>query len=235
MNKGMKKLVTTVFMLLISLSIFSLESDSLKGSIAILTSNVGDMEVLMTKDKKGDWVLKSHLDGGRIVQRKEEEVFRMEGNQIKPLSYSFYQKIFFKKVKSSAIFDWENKNIAYQEGKKESSVALLEQTLGPSTSQLQLRFDFKKLDLENLPEEMVYDVFSKGEVKTRTYRIAGTENIKTEMGEFLSYKVERVFPKESQRAQEFWLAPKLDFAIIRILDINGRETSFEVKSFEILD
>ena len=55
------------------------------------------------------------------------------------------------------------------------------------------------------------------------------------MGEFSSYKVERVFPKESQRAQEFWLAPKLDFAIIRILDINGRKTSFEVKSFEILD
>jgi hypothetical protein len=235
MNKGMKKLVTTVFMLLISLSIFSLESDSLKGSIAILTSNVGDMEVSMTKDKKGDWVLKSHLDGGRIVQRKEEEVFRMEGNQIKPLSYSFYQKIFFKKVKSSAIFDWENKNIAYQEGKKESSVAFLEQTLGPSTSQLQLRFDFKKLDLENLPEEMVYDVFSRGEVKTRIYRIAGIENIKTQMGEFSSYKVERVFSKESQRVQEFWLAPELDFAIIRILDINGRETSFEVKSFKILD
>ena len=223
-------------MLLISLSIFSLESDNLKGSIATLTSNVGDMEVSMTKDKKGDWVLKSHLDGGRIVQRKEEEIFRMEQNQIKPLAYSFYQKILFKKkAKSSAAFDWKNKNVVYKEGKKESSVALVERTLGPSTSQLQLRFDFKELDLENLPEEMVYNVFARGEVKTRTYRIAGTENIKTQMGEFLSYKVERVFPKESQRVQEFWLAPKLDFAIIRILDINGRETSFEVKSFEILD
>ena len=223
-------------MLLISLSIFSLESDNLIGSIATLTSNVGDMEVSMTKDKKGDWVLKSHLDGGRIVQRKEEEIFRMEQNQIKPLAYSFYQKILFKKkAKSSAAFDWKNKNVVYKEGKKESSVALVERTLGPSTSQLQLRFDFKELDLENLPEEMVYNVFARGEVKTRTYRIAGTENIKTQMGEFLSYKVERVFPKESQRVQEFWLAPKLDFAIIRILDINGRETSFEVKSFEILD
>ena len=223
-------------MLLISLSIFSLESDNLKGSIATLTSNVGDMEVSMTKDKKGDWVLKSHLDGGRIVQRKEEEIFRMEQNQIKPLAYSFYQKILFKKkAKSSAAFDWKNKNVVYKERKKESSVALVERTLGPSTSQLQLRFDFKELDLENLPEEMVYNVFSRGEVKTRTYRIAGTENIKTQMGEFLSYKVERVFPKESQRVQEFWLAPELDFAIIRILDINGRETSFEVKSFEILD
>ena len=230
----MKKLVTTLFILLISLSIFSLESD-IKGSLAILTSNVGDMEVSMTKNKKGDWVLKSHLDGGRIVQRKEEEIFRMEGHQIKPLSYSFYQKIFFKKAKSSAIFNWKNKNIAYKEGKKENSVALLEKTLGPSTSQLQLRFDFKELNLANLPEEMVYDVFTRGEVKTRAYRIVGIENIKTQMGEFSSYKVERVFPKESQRAQEFWLAPELDFAIIRILDINGRTTSFEVKSFEILD
>ena len=222
-------------MLLISLSIFSLESDNLKGSIAILTSSVGDMKVSMTKDNKGDWVLKSHLDGGRIVQRKEEEVFRMEENQINPLSYSIYQKIFFKKASSSAVFDWDNKNTIYKEGREESSVALTEQTLGPSTSQLQLRFDFKKLDLENLPEEIVYDVFSRGEVKTRTYKISGKENIKTQMGAFLSYKVERVFPKESQRAQEFWLAPELDFAIIRILDINGRKTSFEVQSFKILD
>ena len=231
----MKKLVIAVFILLTSLGIFSLESDSLKGSIAILTSNVGDMEVSMTKDKKGDWILKSHLDGGRIVQRKEEEVFRMEGNQIKPLSYSFYQKIFFKKAKSSAIFDWRNKNVIYKEGKEESSVALIERTLGPSTSQLQLRFDFRELDLGNLPEEMIYDVFSRGEVKRRAYRIVGIENIKTQMGEFSSYKVERVFPEGSQRAQKFWLAPELDFAIIRILDINGRETSFEVKSFKILD
>ena len=231
----MKKLLTSIFILLISLNNISSESNSLKGSIAILTSNVGDMEVSMTKDKKGDWVLKSHLDGGRIVQRKEEETFRMEGNQIRPLSYSFYQKIFFKKAKSSASFDWENMNVIYKEGRKENEVALLEQTLGPSTSQLQLRFDFKELDLKNLPDEMVYKVFSRGEIKSRTYRIAGIENIKTEMGEFPSYKVERIFPKESQRTQEFWLAPELDFAIIRILDINGRETSFEVKSFEILD
>jgi hypothetical protein len=231
----MKKFVTTIFIMLTSLSISSIELNSLKGSIAILTSNVGDMEVSMTKDKKGNWVLKSHLDGGRIVQRKEEEVFQVEGNQIKPLSYSFYQKIFFKKVKSSVIFDWKNKNAVYKEGKEEGSAALVKRTLGPSTSQLQLRFDFKELDLENLPEEIVYNVYWRREVKKRTYRITGTENIKTQMGEFLSYKVERVFPKGSQREQKFWLAPELDFAIIRILDINGRETSFEVKSFKILD
>lgn len=231
----MKKIITTVLVLLGSFSIFSLELESLKGSIAILTSNVGDMEVSMTKNKKGNWVLKSHLDGGRIVQRKEEEIFSMEGNRVKPISYSFNQKILFKRAKSSALFDWKNKNVIYKEGREEGSVALEKWTLGPSTSQLQLRFDFKDLDLKNLPKELIYNVFWKGEVKKRTYRIDGAENIKIPMGEFLSYKVERVFPKGSKRVQNFWLAPELDFAIIRILDINGRETDIKAKSFEILD
>ena len=231
----MKKVVTTVLVLLTSLSVFSNQLNNLKGSIATLATNVGDMEVSMTKNKEGNWVLKSHLDGGRLVQRKEEEIFKMDGNDIKPISYYFKQRIFLKKLKSSALFDWKNKNVAYKEAGQEGLVSLMEGTLGPSTAQLQLRFDFKKLDLENLPEEMIYNVFWKGKIKKRVYKIIGKENTKTPMGEFLTYKVERIFSKGNERAQIFWLAPELDFAVIRILNIDGRETDIKIKTFKILD
>ena len=231
----MKKVVTTVLVLLTSFSVFSDQLNNLKGSIATLATNVGDMEVSMTKNTEGNWVLKSHLDGGRLVQRKEEEIFKMDGNDIKPISYYFKQRIFLKKLKSSALFDWKNKNVAYKEAGQEGLVSLMEGTLGPSTAQLQLRFDFKKLDLENLPEEMIYNVFWKGKIKKRVYKIIGKENTKTPMGEFLTYKVERIFSKGSERAQIFWLAPELDFAVIRILNIDGRETDIKIKTFKILD
>ena len=100
----MKKIVTTVLVLLTSLSVFSDQLNNLKGSIATLATNVGDMEVSMTKNTEGNWVLKSHLDGGRLVQRKEEEIFKMDGNDIKPISYYFKQRIFFKKVKIFSSF-----------------------------------------------------------------------------------------------------------------------------------
>ena len=231
----MKKIIITALALSCSFSIFSLDNDSVKGSTATLTSNVGDMKVSMTKNAEGNWVLKSHLDGGRIVQRKEEEVFYIEGNRIKPISYSFNQKILFKKLKSYALFDWENKSVSYKEGKKEGIASLEDLTLGPSTAQLQLRFDFKELDLNDLPEEIVYSVYWKGETKNRIYRIMGTENIKISMGNFLSYKVERVFSEKSERSQIFWLAPELDFAVNRILNIDGRKTDIRMESFEILN
>ena len=231
----MKKIIITALALSCSFSIFSLDNDGIKGSTATLTSNVGDMKVSMTKNAEGNWVLKSHLDGGRIVQRKEEEVFYIEGNRIKPISYSFNQKILFKKLKSFALFDWENKSVSYKEGKKEGIASLEDLTLGPSTAQLQLRFDFKELDLNDLPEEIVYSVYWKGETKNRIYRIMGTENIKISMGNFLSYKVERVFSEKSERSQIFWLAPELDFAVIRILNIDGRKTDIRMESFEILN
>ncbi len=63
----------------------------------------------------------------------------------------------------------------------------------------------------------------------------GTENIKISMGNFLSYKVERVFSEKSERSQIFWLAPELDFAVIRILNIDGRKTDIRMESFEILN
>jgi len=230
----MKKIIT-LLILLSAIDIVSLELTKFKGSIATLTSDVGEMEVSVTKNEKGYWKLKSYLDGGRIVQRKEEELFIFDNTVIKPISYSFSQRILFKKLKSTAQFDWDNKTVSFKEGKKEGKVSLKNKTLGPSTAQLQLTFDFRNLDLENLPSEIIYNVYWKGEVKERSYTILGTENVKTPMGEFLSYKVGRIFPKGSKRSQTFWLAPELDFAVIRILNVDGRKTDIRIKTFKIIN
>jgi hypothetical protein len=63
----------------------------------------------------------------------------------------------------------------------------------------------------------------------------GEEDIETPLGNFSTYKVSRNFPQGDERSQTFWLAPELDFAIIRILNIDGRETDIKIKSFEIID
>ena len=55
----------------------------------------------------GLWKLTSLLDGGSIVRREESEIFELIENKIKPLNYSFNQRILFRKYKASADFDWE--------------------------------------------------------------------------------------------------------------------------------
>ena len=47
-----------------------------------LSTGVGEMEVSMLKNEDGNWVLKSVLDGGSIVQREENEIFSFDENGI---------------------------------------------------------------------------------------------------------------------------------------------------------
>ena len=62
----------------------------------------------------------------------------------------FFQKILFRKYNASAIFDWEKYEVSYVEKKEKGLVAIEEKVLGPSSAQLQLRLDFRKLDLLGL-------------------------------------------------------------------------------------
>jgi|TARA_B110000914_G_scaffold198766_1_gene189378 hypothetical protein len=231
----MKKTIFIMALLLNGSTCFSIATDEMKGSIAILSTGVGEMEVSMLKNEDGNWVLKSVLDGGSIVQREENEIFSFDENGIKPLSYSFKQRIIFKKTSAEAKFDWSTNTVTYKKNKKAGSADLIKGTLGPSTSQLQLRYDFRELNMNSLPKELTYTVYWRGDVKERTYKIMGEEDIETPLGNFSTYKVSRNFPQGDERSQTFWLAPELDFAIIRILNIDGRETDIKIKSFEIID
>ena len=68
----------------------------------------------------------------------------------------------------------------YIEKKESGSVPLEEKVLGPSSAQLQLRLDFRKMDLNNIPESLKYKVFWKGSVTERLFDIQeNKEMIKT--------------------------------------------------------
>mgnify|MGYP006127737823 FL=1 len=229
----MNKKIFISAMILASLASYSAEADTFRNSIAKLNiEGVGEMVVSMLKNKEGNWVLKSSLDGGTIIQRNEEEVFMLDEDGIKPLNYKYSQRILFKKRKEEADFNWSSRTVHFQRGKEEGFDTLEPGTLGPNTAQLQLRLDFKELNLNTLPKELIYVVYYRGKVKERKYKILGQETVKTPMGNFVTYKVDRVFSDGENRSQTFWLAPKLDFSVVRILNVDGRETDIRIKSFE---
>ena len=57
------------------------------------------------------------------------------------------------------------------EKKEKGLVAIEEKVLGPSSAQLQLRLDFRELDLNNIPKFLNYKVFWRGSVKERIFDI----------------------------------------------------------------
>ena len=227
----MKKII----LISLVLSIFSYlkAADEIKPSRAILESNVGEMQVEMIKLDNGHWKLNSLLDGGSIVKREESEIFELVENQIKPIKYDFNQRILFRRYKASADFNWDKKEVEFIENKDKGILTLSENVVGPSSASLQLRLDFRQFDMDKIPDSISYVVYWKGTIKNRTYEVQKEkESIETPFGTYDAFKVSRQFEKGSERSQVFWLAPDLDFSVIKIYDKNDREVEIKIKNFE---
>lgn len=208
-------------------------AEEIKPSRATLESNVGEMQVEMIKLDNGYWKLNSLLDGGSIVKREESEVFELVNNQIKPIKYDFNQRILFRRYKASADFDWNANEVEFVEDKDKGIVELSENVLGPSSASLQLRLDFREFDRDEIPDTISYVVYWKGTIKNRTYKVKkDKEYIETPLGTYEAFKVSRQFEEGSERSQVFWLAPDLDFSVIKIYDKNDREVEIKIKNFE---
>ena len=217
------------------LSIFNFlkAADEIQPSRATLESNVGEMQVEMVKLDNGHWKLNSLLDGGSIVRREESEIFELVENQIKPINYDFNQRILFRRYKASADFNWDKKEVKFIENKDKGTLTLLENVLGPSSASLQLRLDFRQFDMDKIPDSISYVVYWKGTIKNRTYEVQKEkESIETPFGTYDAFKVSRQFEEGSERSQIFWLAPDLDFSVIKIYDKNDREVEIKIKNFE---
>ena len=211
-----------------------LASNEIKPSRATLELDLGpEMEVEMLKLDDETWKLVSTVDYGAIFQRNEEEIFKLQGNQIEPISYNFRQRSFFKREKNNADFNWEDGEVNYSLGKKKGKISFTGNVLGPSSASLQLRLDFREFGEGNIPTEISYQVYWKGTIKKRTYTIGETkEKIETVSGVYEAYRVTREFEEGSERLQIFWLAPQLDYSVIKIVDKNDRESEIKLKTFE---
>ena len=227
----MKKII----LISLVLSIFSYlkAADEIKPSRATLESNVGEMQVEMIKLDNGHWKLNSLLDGGSIVKREESEIFELVENQIKPIKYDFNQRILFRRYKASADFNWDKNEVKFIENKDKGILTLSENVVGPSSASLQLRLDFRQFDMDKIPDSISYVVYWKGTIKNRTYEVQKEkESIETPFGTYDAFKVSRQFEEGSERSQVFWLAPDLDFSVIKIYDKNEREVEIKIKNFE---
>ena len=231
----MKNKVLVILFISFSFNLIGENFAELRPSKATLTMNSGDMEVWLEKKGNNTWEMGSFVDGGRIFEREEISVFELNQNSVIPLDHKVRMKILFKKIKASAHFDWENLKVDFEEGKNKGSLKLVDGTLGPAAAQLKMRLDLKLLNINALPEKMKYFVYYRGEIKEIIYLLQGFEDVETPFGKFNALKVVREFSPEEDREQIYWFAPDLDFSIVRILNVDGRESDLSLKSLEFFD
>ena len=127
-----------------------------------------------------------------------------------------------RKGEADVEFNWKEKTLKFKEKKQEGTLPLTDDVLGPATAQIKLRLDLRKYDISSLPDKLEYRVYYKGKIKKRVFNINGLEDISTPLGDYMTVKVSRERLEDQDREQIFWLAPDLDFAIIQILNDDGK-------------
>ena len=230
----MKSKFFLILVVFLSYNLSSKDYSDVKPFKATFGLEEGEMEVWMIKKEGNTWEMKSHVNGGRKFEREVVSVFKLNKDSIVPMEYRAKMRIIFIKIKSKVIFNWLDKKIEFEERDKKGSIDLHEGTLGPETTQVKMRLDLRNSNLESLPLRFEYKVYFNGEVKKRIYEIDGFENIQTPFGEYKTVKVKRKFPDGNKRQQVYWLAPELDFALVRILNKDRRKDDIRLENFEFL-
>ena len=214
----------SILILIFPLWIFSEPFNPIDAEVASLKMSGGKMDVEMINVEGNKWKIKSIIKaGGGIFSRTESASFEINADSIKPLRWSRKERILFSKKNYLVTFDWLNSVISFNEDGNKGKLDLLPNYLGPATGPLLLRLKLRKSGLDNLPEKIELDVYFKGEIKHRNFSIKGLETVNTSLGPFQAIKVVRVRSEADPREQEFWFAPDLDFALIKVINDDGQE------------
>jgi len=206
------------FITLTSTQIFPKDFNDIEESSAVFIVK-GDikasMHVSLKRVSEDTWQLNSSIKKFGITFRKESALFKINKEQLVPISWQ-------RKGEALVQFDWKENKITFKEKKKTGYIDLQKGFLGPATAQLKLRLDIRNYDTSNLPDSINYQVYYKGEIKNRKYKIEGLKFIDTPLGKFEAIKVSRVRSRSEHRKQIFWLVPSLDYTIAQIVNDDGK-------------
>lgn len=179
-------------------------------------------DAIRTLRKEGsNWVLETNASA-MFASLSERSSFAL-APEIQPLRYNFKRKIFGKKRTAQLDFNWQTQQVTNNVNEKPWKMAIAPGVLDKLSVQLQLRLDVKagKKTLE-------YQVADGGRMKTYRFAIAGKESITTPAGTFDAIKVARDRGENSGRKTWIWLAPELDYLIVKIHQIEKSDKEYKL-------
>ena len=170
-----------------------------------------------TLAKSGNnWSYVFTAKAGAIASATESSQFSLNGNQIVSNNFSRSSKILVHNNTMSIKFNPSAKTINTKKDSKAYSFAWKAGVLDELNAELQLREDLKAGGLKSS-----YPIADAKGVDARKFIKQGTEKIKTSYGTFDTIKVVMKHDKPN-RDTIFWLAPKLDYAPVKVSHQDGK-------------
>ena len=170
-----------------------------------------------TLSKSGNnWSYVFAAKAGAIASATETSRFSLSGNDIISNSFSRSSKILVHNNTMSINFNPNTKTISTKKDDKARSFAWKAGVLDELNAELQLREDLKTSGLK--PS---YAIADAKEIEARRVVKQGSEKVKTSYGTFDTIKVVMKHDKPN-RDTIFWLAPKLDYAPVKVSHQDGK-------------
>ena len=157
-----------------------------------------------------------------IAKISESSLLNYNNGTVQPARYEYHRKVLGSKRDTILQFNWSKGSVLNDTAKTPWSMDIPTGTLDKISYQLQLR-----LDLISQKKDLVYQIADGGKLKTYRFKRVGNETIKTKLGEFDTVKIQRDRGEDSKRETYIWLAPELDYLIVKLHQIekDGKEYS----------
>ncbi|GAA0682247.1 DUF3108 domain-containing protein [Marinobacterium maritimum] len=148
---------------------------------------------------------------------------------IQPVSYRYHRKVLGKSRKASVDFDWDKLSVTTVVKDKPWKMQVPTGTQDKLSYQLQMR-----LDLLAGKTEMTYSVADGGKLKEYRFKVTGEEEIDTPYGRYNAVRVMRDRGEDADRETLIWLAPELDYLIVRLeqTESDGKTYALLLKNLE---
>jgi hypothetical protein len=170
-----------------------------------------------TLSKSGNnWTYVFAAKAGVIASATETSHFSLNGNNIISNNFNRSSKILVHNNTMSINFNPNAKIINTKKDDKARSFAWKSGVLDELNAELQLREDLKASGLKSS-----YAIADAKEVESRRFVKQGAEKVKTSYGTFDTIKVVMKHDKPN-RDTIFWLAPKLDYAPVKVSHQDGK-------------
>ena len=163
-----------------------------------------------------------------IASLKEEARFDVKDNRILGQHFAYRLKGLVSR-RREVQFDPERGLIRSLRKKQWSEHSWHPDILDRLSQQEQLRIDL--LHATTPPKTLTFQVVDGDRVKTRELALVGTEDISVPAGRFTTVHYQQVRENANERASDIWLAPALDYLMVRTLHVeDGSDVRVELRS-----
>jgi hypothetical protein len=168
------------------------------------------------------------LVGLNLTSIHERSEFLWNDNIAQPLLYSFDQTGLGARSRG-VTFDQDQRELTWTSDGKSGTLPFSEPVFDELTSFMEIR-----RQLQEGRQDLEFEVADKAEILTYHYQVVGEETLDTPLGEHRTIHLKRIRDAGSERTTEFWLAPDLDYVLLKLrhMEPDGRLVQLNVRSLE---